>query len=78
LRLGVSAARKPRSWRDSLVTTASLLGYSIGVLAETILVILFAVQLGWLPAQGDVARENFHGLSYAADLASHLILPRWR
>ncbi len=29
--LGVSAARKPRSWRDNLVTTASLLGFSIPV-----------------------------------------------
>jgi peptide/nickel transport system permease protein len=75
--LGVSAARKPRSWRDSLVTTASLLGFSIPVFwLGQILILLFAVQLGWLPAQGMTsARENFHGLSYVADLASHLILP---
>ena len=75
--LGVSAARKPRSWRDNLVTTASLLGFSIPVFwLGQILILLFAVQLGWLPAQGMTsARESFHGLAYAADLASHLILP---
>jgi peptide/nickel transport system permease protein len=75
--LGISAARKPRSWRDSAVTIAALLGFSIPVFwLGQMLILLFAVQLGWLPAQGMVStREEFHGLSYVADLANHLVLP---
>ncbi len=75
--LGISAARRPRSWRDNIVTTASLLGFSIPVFwLGQILILLFAVTLGWLPAQGMVStRESFQGFAHVADVAAHLVLP---
>lgn len=75
--LGISAARRPRSWIDNLVTFTSLLGFSIPVFwLGQVLILFFAVKLEWLPAQGMVSsRESFEGLAYVADVARHLILP---
>jgi peptide/nickel transport system permease protein len=75
--LGVSAARRPRSRLDATATGASLIGYSIPEFwLGQLLVLLFAVTLAWLPAQGiRSTRETYTGLAAAADLARHLILP---
>lgn len=75
--LGVSAARHPRSWIDNLVTAISLLGFAIPVFwLGQLLILFFAVQLDWLPAQGMISsREDYQGLAYAADVAAHLLLP---
>ena len=75
--LGISAARRPRTWIDKLVTFTSLLGFSIPVFwLGQVLILFFAVKLDWLPAQGMISsRESHEGLAYAADVASHLILP---
>ena len=75
--IGVSAARHPRTWRDALVTTGSLLGFSIPVFwLGQVLILAFAVNLGWLPAQGmtDV-REKYAGWDALVDIARHLTLP---
>ena len=51
--LGISAALKKDSWWDSVVTTVSLLGISIPSFWFAIMVmLLFSLQLGWLPASG--------------------------
>jgi peptide/nickel transport system permease protein len=75
--LGVSAARRPRSRLDSAATGASLIGYSIPEFwLGQLLVLLFAVTLAWLPAQGiRSTRETYTGLAAATDLIRHLILP---
>lgn len=75
--LGVSAARRPRSWQDALATSGSLLGFSIPVFwLGQMLILLFAVYLGWLPAQGMTnAREQYAGLAAVVDIGRHLILP---
>ncbi|MSQ72861.1 MAG: ABC transporter permease [Betaproteobacteria bacterium] len=75
--LGIAAARRPRTWIDKLVTFTSLLGFSIPVFwLGQVLILFFAVKLDWLPAQGMISsRENYEGLAYAADVASHLLLP---
>jgi peptide/nickel transport system permease protein len=75
--LGISAARRPRTLIDNLVTVTSLLGFSIPVFwLGQVLILFFAVKLDWLPAQGMTSsRESFAGLSYAVDVASHLVLP---
>lgn len=75
--MGVNAARHPRTWQDTLVTTGSLLGFSIPVFwLGQILILTFAVNLGLLPAQGmtDV-RENYEGMGAVLDIGRHLTLP---
>src|SRR5260370_25475733 len=50
---GLVAALRPGTWADALASIVSLVGqsmpaYWIGI----ILIVIFAVQLGWLPATG--------------------------
>ncbi|MFI5015860.1 MAG: ABC transporter permease [Hyphomicrobiales bacterium] len=75
--IGVSAARRPRSWRDNLITSVSLLGFSIPVFwLSQLLILLFAVSLGLLPAQGMISiREDYAGFDHVRDVAAHLVLP---
>lgn len=75
--LGISAARRPRSGVDHVVTVVSLLGFSIPVFwLGQLLILGLAVKLEWLPAQGMVdSRESYEGLAYAKDVAAHLLLP---
>ncbi len=75
--LGVIAARRPRSALDSASTGVALAGYSIpDFWLAQLLVLLFAVFLGWLPAQGiRSVRVEHTGLAAALDVARHLVLP---
>ena len=75
--LGVAAARRPHTRLDTSATGLSLIGYSIPEFwLGQLLVLLFAVALAWLPAQGiRSTREEYTGLAAALDLGRHLILP---
>lgn len=75
--LGVNAARHPGSWRDTLVTSVSLLGFSIPVFwLGQLLILLFAVHLQLLPAQGMASvRLRAEGFAWFVDLLWHLLLP---
>ncbi|MFC0217761.1 ABC transporter permease [Pseudochelatococcus lubricantis] len=51
--MGVAAAWRRRSWVDYCVMSFSVLGFSMPVfLVGYLLLLLFAVNLGWLPVQG--------------------------
>jgi peptide/nickel transport system permease protein len=51
--LGTIAALKPGSWLDRLTVTTSLLGLSLPQFwLGLIFIVVFAVQLGWLPTSG--------------------------
>ncbi len=55
LPLGRLAARHPNGWLDGLVTVVSLFGISIPIFVlGYLLVFIFAVQLHWLPATGQI------------------------
>ncbi len=71
--LAVLAAGRAGGWVDVSVTTLSLAGYSIPVfwLAQ-ILIVTFAVRLGWLPAQG---MRSIRTHQPVLDLLRHLVLP---
>src|SRR5450755_2214750 len=75
--LGVTAAPRAGSIEDSALTAVSLFGYSVPIFwLGQVLVIVFAIQLGWLPAQGmNNMREELHGIARALDVARHLVLP---
>jgi peptide/nickel transport system permease protein len=75
--LGVVCARRPRSGVERSVLVATLLGYGCPAFwLGQLLVLLFAVRLGWFPVLGMVnARADYEGLDLAADIARHLALP---
>lgn len=51
--MGVIAAWRHRSWADYLVMSFSVLGFSVPVfLVGYVLLLIFSVNLGWLPVQG--------------------------
>jgi peptide/nickel transport system permease protein len=75
--LGVVAAQRPFSLVDRVISGASVVGFSVPVFwLGQLLIILFAVTLGWLPAQGTTSlRESPEGWAWLLDRASHLVLP---
>ena len=75
--LGAVAARYRDSWIDGLVSTTATLGYAIPLFwAGLMLIVVFAVHLGWLPSGGyeDLAALRT-GLARGLDIARHLLLP---
>ncbi|MWD29365.1 ABC transporter permease subunit [Aquicoccus sp. SCR17] len=77
LLMGVTAARHVGKWPDALITVAALLFFAlplfwVGLMA----ILLFSVQLGWLPAFGmSTIGVNMSPIERALDVAKHLILP---
>jgi len=70
--LGVAAARKPGGWVDGFVSLFAFAGISVPVFwLALILIIVFAVELHWLPASGmgTVGDNGF------VDQVRHLTLP---
>jgi len=71
LPLGMFSAMKRRRWTGAVVNAASHVGLAIPVFfAGTLLTILFAVKMGWFPANGYVPLRTSVG-----GWASHLVLP---
>jgi peptide/nickel transport system permease protein len=71
--LGVASARWPRSLLDRLSAVASLFGASMPTFwLGIVLMVIFALRLGWLPASGMFAPYGGGG---PLDLALHLVLP---
>ena len=77
LLLGVVAARRVNRWPDTLISTVGLIFYAtpsfwFGLMG----IVLFAVNLGWLPAGGfEEIGAGHAGLARVADIAWHLVLP---
>jgi peptide/nickel transport system permease protein len=71
--LGVASATRPNSLLDRLSATASLFGASMpSFWLGIVLMVVFALRLGWLPASGMYAPYGGGGL---LDLLAHLLLP---
>ncbi len=75
--LGVVSARKARTAVDRTVGLVTLVGYGVPAFwLGQLLVLLFAVRLGWFPVQGmEDARQDYQGLERARDILRHLVLP---
>ena len=72
LPLGVLAAMRPRTWIDYAINLFAFAGFSLpSFWLALLLILLFSVTLGWLPAGGvqSVGRDDFW------DWARHLIMP---
>lgn len=75
--LGVAAARRRGGLVDAAVSVGALVVYATPVFwLGLMLIVLFSIQLGWLPSGGmsDV-RASKTGLAYALDVSRHLALP---
>jgi peptide/nickel transport system permease protein len=75
--LGVLAARRARTWRDSMIMTASLVFYASPLFwVGLMLIVLFSIKLGWFPTSGMESVAAFHtGMARVLDIAHHLVLP---
>ncbi len=70
--LGIVAAVRPRTWVDYTINLVAFAGFSLpSFWLALLLILLFSVTLGWLPAGGvqSVGRDDFW------DRALHLIMP---
>jgi peptide/nickel transport system permease protein len=75
--MGALAAMRAGSWADSAISAAALIVFAtpsfwLGLMA----VLLFSVQLDWLPPFGmTTVGANLSGLELVGDVAAHLVLP---
>jgi len=74
--VGAHIAVHPRAMRSNAITVGSLVGYSVPSfwLAE-ILMLFFAVRLGWFPLVGMTSLTGLRGLWHWADVVWHMVLP---
>ncbi len=77
--LGLWAGLKPGSAADEVITTGSILGFSLpGFWQGLMLIMIFSVWLGWLPSNGRGTTGTIFGIetSFATwDGLRHLLLP---
>ena len=77
--LGLYAGVKPQSPLSKLIMTGSILGFSLpGFWVGLLLIMVFAVQLGWLPSGGRGETVEFIGIRWSfltVDGLRHIILP---
>ncbi|WP_224546173.1 ABC transporter permease [Mesorhizobium sp. CA16] len=75
--LGIYAGARPGSVRDRFLSIGSLALYAVpGFWLGLVLIVVFAVDLRWLPIGGiETIASGKTGLARAADIATHLVLP---
>ncbi|MBE3639620.1 ABC transporter permease [Mangrovicoccus algicola] len=75
--LGVAASARVGKASDSLLTTLALLFYATPLYwAALMAVLVFSVELGWLPGFGyETVGAGYTGLARIGDVIRHLILP---
>ncbi|WP_372072275.1 ABC transporter permease [Tistrella mobilis] len=74
---GAVAAMRRGKWSDTAITTAALIFYATPLYWVALMaVLLFSVQLGWLPGFGmETVGGNATGFGRVLDIAEHLVLP---
>tara|TARA_R110002167_G_scaffold164825_1_gene361773 strand:+ start:395 stop:1339 length:945 start_codon:yes stop_codon:yes gene_type:complete len=74
---GALAAARQGRWSDTLISLAALIFYATPLFWLALMaILLFSVQLGWLPGFGyESVGAGYTGLWRALDILTHLILP---
>jgi peptide/nickel transport system permease protein len=73
---GVTAARRPRSWLDTLISVGALLVYATPAFwLGLMLIVLFSVRLDLLPSGGMEDVRGLLGMRRTLDILRHLVLP---
>jgi peptide/nickel transport system permease protein len=75
--LGTIAARRAYSLTDHVISTVGMIFYSTpGYFLSLLLMLLFAVKLGWLPVGGlETIASGYAGWRRVGDIALHLCMP---
>ena len=77
--LGLWAGLRPDSWPGKLIMTGSILGFSLPTFwVGLMLIMVFAVQLGWLPSNGRGETRELFGVAVSfltLDGLAHLLMP---
>lgn len=77
--LGLWAGLRPQAWSSKLIMSGSILGFSLPTFwVGLMLIMVFSVQLGWLPASGRGETVTVFGMKWSfltMDGLRHLILP---
>ena len=75
--LGLVAATGRNTWRDSVISLLSLLAYATpGFWLGLMMIVVFAIQLGWLPTSGfDTVGAFNEGWDEVWDVGRHLVMP---
>lgn len=75
--LGLLAATRVGSWRDTLISILALISYATPLFwVGLMLIVVFSLKLDWLPTSGMESVAAFHeGWARVADIARHLVLP---
>jgi peptide/nickel transport system permease protein len=77
--LGLWAGLRPDSWPGKCIMTGSILGFSLPTFwVGLMLIMVFAVQLGWLPSNGRGETRELFGVAVSfltLDGLSHLLMP---
>lgn len=75
--LGIVAGARPGSFRDRALSVGSLALYAIpGFWFGLVLIVIFSIQLRWLPSSGlETIASGKNGHDRALDIARHLVLP---
>jgi peptide/nickel transport system permease protein len=75
--LGIAAGARPGSLRDRALSLGSLVLYAVpSFWLGLVLIVVFAVDLRWLPVGGyETIASGKQGLDRAADIGRHLVLP---
>jgi len=74
---GTLAARWAGTWVDTAITAGALLFYATPLFwIALIAILLFSVQLNWLPSFGyETVGANYTGFAHVLDVAAHLVMP---
>jgi peptide/nickel transport system permease protein len=75
--LGLIAAMNRNTWRDSAVSMVALIAYAApGFWLGLMMIVIFAISLGWLPTSGyETVGADYEGWEAAWDVARHLVMP---
>jgi peptide/nickel transport system permease protein len=77
--LGLWAGLRPHSWAGKAIMTGSIVGFSLPTFwVGLMLIVVFSVQLGWLPAGGRGPTQSALGLQlsvFSVEGWKHLLLP---
>ena len=74
--VGVYSAKHQYSKSDYAITTVAIFGYSMPTFwLGIILIVIFSLDLGWLPSSGAVSVSYLWGGNIYVDQLAHLVLP---
>ncbi|ORE90912.1 binding-protein-dependent transport system inner membrane protein [Stappia sp. 22II-S9-Z10] len=75
--LGVLAASRVNSWRDNLISVFAMLSFATPVFwLGLMMIVLFSVNLGWLPSSGMASiAAGYTGIEAVLDVARHMVMP---